>query len=373
MIKECPNCKFPGNIPGANFCSNCGTPLINRDNFFSFMEFVEYTRLMRGNKLDCVQENDCVIIPCSWHTVGDFHEGLAWVEEDGKKGFIDVIGNMVIPCKWQTAEDFSEGLARVTDDRNEYFIDRNGNVVLESPEDYSFDFGGFHEGLAIIESFGKYGFIDKRGNVVIPCKWNSASSFIDGVSSISNENGKYGCIDRSGRIVVPCIYDEEIVFSEGLGMTYLGDEICYIDRNGRKAIEIFCTGASIFAEGSASIEDQGFIDKNGDFVINDRWCCDWDNGFFEGLAATEEWGYIDHSGRTVIRNEWEICHPFKDGLAMVELHGKIGYIDHSGFQIIPCVWDSGKYFHEGLANVTLSGKTYCINKRGKILCNVRKS
>ena len=49
MIKECPNCKFTGNIPGARFCSNCGAPLINSDN--SYMEFVEYTRLMRGNKL----------------------------------------------------------------------------------------------------------------------------------------------------------------------------------------------------------------------------------------------------------------------------------------------------------------------------------
>ena len=113
-------------------------------------------------------------------------------------------------------------------------------------------------------------------------------------------------------------------------------------------------------------------DKNGDFVINDRWCCGWDNGFFEGLAATGEWGYIDHFGRTVIKNEWDDCHPFKDGLALVENHGKFGYIDHAGFQIIPCVWDSGKYFHEGLAIVTLSGKRYCINKKGKILCNVRK-
>ena len=171
---------------------------------------------------------------------------------------------------------------------------------------------------------------------------------------------------------MPCIYDEEIVFSEGLGMTYYGDIIYYIDRNGRKVIEINCSGASIFKEGLASIEDQGFIDKNGDFVIDDRWCCDWDNGFSEGLAATEEWGYIDHSGRTVIKNEWDDCHPFKNELAMVELHGKIGYIDHSGCQIIPCVWDSGKYFHEGFANVRLSGKAYCINKQGKILCNVRR-
>lgn len=369
-MKECPNCKYAGNNPEAKFCSNCGSPLGGNDYVNS--EFVDYSRLMRNNRLETTVENGSVITPCSWDLACDFREGLARVEKDGKMGFIDMTGKMVIPNQWRIAGDFFEGLAMVKGGNGEYFIDRTGDIVINCPSNYSLEGDSFHEGLVAVERNGKYGYMDKRGNIVIPCKWESAASFADGLASVSNEDGMYGCIDKSGHLVIPCDYNEEIVFSEGLGMTYFGDMICYLDRTGRKVIELVCDSASQFMEGLASVCEQGFIDKNGDFVIEDKWCSCWDNGFSEGVAATDDWGYIDRSGRTVIRNDWETCHPFKEGLAKVEDGGKAGYIDHSGRQITSCVWDSGCYFHEGLASVRLSGKAYYINKQGKVLCHVQR-
>ena len=370
MMKECSNCGYTGNNPDARFCSNCGSPLGGSE--FVTSEFVDYSRLMRYNRLETMVENGDAITPCGWDLASDFHEGLARVRKDKKMGFIDMTGKMVIPNQWRIANDFYEGLAIVGDDNGEYFIDRAGDIVITCPSGYSLHGEGFHEGLVVVEKNGKYGYMDKRGNIVIPCKWESAASFSDGLASVSNEDGMYGCIDKSGHLVIPCDYNEEIVFSEGLGMTYFGDFICYLDRTGRKVIELVCNGASLFLEGLASINEQGFIDESGDFVIDNKWCSDWDNGFSEGVAATDEWGYIDHSGRPIIRNNWETCHPFKEGLAKVEDGGKTGYIDHSGRQITPCIWDSGSYFHEGLASVRLSGREYYINKQGKVLCHVQR-
>ena len=369
-MKECPNCKYAGNNPEAKFCSTCGSPLGENESVAT--EFIDYSRLMRRNRLEPAVENGSVITPCSWDGAFDFHEGLARVKKEDKMGFIDMTGKMVIPYQWRIAGDFSEGLAMVKDDYGEYFIDRTGDIVINCPSDYSLGGDSFHEGLVVVERDGKHGYMDKRGNIVIPCKWESAASFADGLASVSNEDGMYGCIDKSGHLVIPCDYNEEIIFSEGLGMTYFGDMICYLDSTGRKVIELVGSCPSLFMEGLASVEEQGFIDKSGDFVIDDKWCSDWDNGFSEGVAATDDWGYVDHSGRTVIRSNWDNCHPFKEGLAMVENGSKSGYIDHSGRQVIPCIWDSGSYFHEGLASVWLSGKAYYINKQGKVLCNVRK-
>ena len=92
--------------------------------------------------------------------VAGYSEGLAWVEINGKCGFIDKTGRLVIPCKYDEANDFSEGLA---------------NVKLN----------------------GKYGFIDKSGTLVIPCKYDWAWSFHDGRAKVQL-NGKDGFVDKSG-------------------------------------------------------------------------------------------------------------------------------------------------------------------------------
>ena len=228
LMKKCPNCNFAENNDGAKFCSNCGAPLT--DTGLLTKEFVDFSRLMRNNMLESVVENGCVITPCSWDYAGDFHEGLAWVQQDEQRGYIDMTGNMVIPNKWKFADNFSEGLAKVTNRDQELYIDRKGDIVITCQSGYCLgDDDGFHEGLAIIrdENNRKYGFIDKRGNIVIPCKWNSATSFVDGLASVSNENGKYGCVDKSGRLVIPCDYDEEIIFSESLGLTFSEEHTLY--------------------------------------------------------------------------------------------------------------------------------------------------
>ena len=54
---------------------------------------------------------------------------------------------------------------------------------------------------------GKWGYIDKTGREVIPCKYDDASSFSEGLAKVK-KSGKYGFIDKTGREVVPFIYDE---------------------------------------------------------------------------------------------------------------------------------------------------------------------
>ena len=53
----------------------------------------------------------------------------------------------------------------------------------------------------------KYGFIDKTGNEVVPCKYDIASDFREGLA-IVEMNGKRGYIDKTGREVTPVKYDE---------------------------------------------------------------------------------------------------------------------------------------------------------------------
>ena len=341
-------------------------------------EFVDPQLLIRNGKFDVVENDDCLITPSGWKYVRGFHEGLAVVEtENGLSGYIDTMGNIVIPYKWRVATDFSEGLAVVGKDYDSFFfIDKLGNIIVTCGDDFNpyKNCGGFHESLAVVENKlnGKYGFIDKSGRIAIPCKWNYAGCFKDGLACVEDNQEKFGFINKEGKLVIPCQFVEEIIFSEGLAIICSEEGYYYvIDKNGQKVCDVeYEAYDTCFQEGLASCFEAGFIDMNGDLVIEDKFSPQW-MGFSEGLAPTEE-GYINHSGKIVITGDWEECSEFKDGLAQVCKDGKWGYIDHSGHIVIPCIWDNACAFSEGLAKVKKNDKYYFINKQGEVLCKVRK-
>lgn len=150
---------------------------------------------------------------------------------------------------------------------------------------------------------GKYGFVNTPGKVAIPCKWDYAEPFSEGLALVKNEHGKYGFIDKLGKVVIPCKWDAVWSFSEGL----------------------------------AAIENErgkrGYIDKTGKVVIPCYW--KFARPFSEGLAAVaneqRKWGYINKTGRAVIPCQWKDAKLFSGDLARVKNEqGKWLYIDKSG-------------------------------------------
>ncbi len=145
----------------------------------------------------------------------------------------------------------------------------------------------------------KYGFIDKQGNTVIPCKYDYAGSFSEGLALVEL-NGKWGFIDKQGNTVNSFKYDDAVYFSEGLAAVKL---------NGK----------------------WGFIDKQGHTVIPCKYDIVWD--FSDGLARVklnDKYGFINKQGNTVIPCKYDDAYPFSEGLARVELNGKVGYINTRG-------------------------------------------
>jgi hypothetical protein len=64
-------------------------------------------------------------------------------------------------------------------------------------------------------------------------------------------------------------------------------------------------------------------------------------------------GYIDRSGRVAVEARFTGAgqYPFSEGLARVEVDGKVGFIDKSGKYVIEPALDSADSFSEGLARV----------------------
>ena len=246
-------------------------------------------------------------------STGDFHEGLAKVQKNGKWGFVNKHGEIIIPCEYD-------------------------------------DVGDFHEGLARVQKDGKYGFIDKNGIEVIPCIYNShcvVGDFHEEMAKVRKnlENGYcigWSFINKNGEEVISCKYSEVRDFHDGLAAVY------YI------------------GEGLKS--SWGFINKNGEEIIPCKYKSVSD--FHEGLARVQKdgkYGFIDKNGIEVIPCKYDFAGDFHEGLARVQKEGKYGFIDKNGEEVIPCKYKSVSDFHEELANVKKDNALLYIDKTNKVL------
>lgn len=59
--------------------------------------------------------------------VGCFSEGLAGVQKNGERGFIDKTGKVVIPIKYDRAWNFENGKAVAMLNGETFYIDKTGN------------------------------------------------------------------------------------------------------------------------------------------------------------------------------------------------------------------------------------------------------
>ena len=51
-------------------------------------------------------------------------------------------------------------------------------------------------------------------------------------------DGRWGYMDKTGREVIPCQYDRADDFHDGMAQVTLGDRLLFIDKTGREVIEV---------------------------------------------------------------------------------------------------------------------------------------
>lgn len=248
-------------------------------------------------------------------------------------------------------------------------------LIASRIENYA---NSFSEGLAFAQIGDRFGYIDKSGEMVISLPWcDFGRSFHEGLAAVRDEeSGLWGYIDKTGRQVVVPQYKVADDFSERLAHVETTEwEHFFIDRNGQKVISLG-DGVTVggFHEGMARV-DRCFIDSTGKIVLrpSDSWDHIWD--FHEGLAAVQingKVGYIDKTGNCVIppkydnegysiRADWR---DFSENLAAVRINGKFGYIDKTGNWVIPPRYDFVQRFSDGLAAVYINRKFGYIDRTG---------
>lgn len=347
-----------------------------------------------------------------YDNVRDFHEGLAYVEKDWKRGFIDKTGALVFAVNGE-AKDFHCGLAKVINGSSEGFIDKTGKIVIPV-KNYQVswgDFGEINENLAFADDV--FVTLDKKGNVFYGQDWKNSKrkEFVDGLAVVETRQGAY-VINTLGKYIVPSgRYSDIRSFNEGFAAVCKEGKWGYINMAGEEVIPCQYTKASDFHNGWAAVEksgadqkkvgqNKGYIDITGNLIIP----CKYEgtgvfNGNFAPIKAENNWGLVNSEGKIVVPCIYESVTVWENGAASVVKDGKYrffnllgelmpeefdsvsfggdlviveqlwkkGYVDGTGQLIIPCEFDWAGKMEDGFAYVKINGSEWIINRKGKRL------
>ena len=241
-----------------------------------------------------------------------FHDGMAMIADVVDKeseyrlfGFINKKGKMIVPKNYLDATDYSEGLAWVMNREKRGYVDTLGRMVITWPDTSGFG-SPFSEGLAAMSDSGaRFGFINRRGEVVIDFLYDEVTRFVDGYARV-NILGKWGFINPRGELVINADYDFAYDFVEGFCMVGTTDKVSQgevwgiINRGGGKVVDFKYRGARDFNKGLGAVLEDG------------------------------KWKIIDYFGNTVIEKRFLNVESFRDGRAYADDGEKFGFIDPTG-------------------------------------------
>jgi WG repeat protein len=135
-----------------------------------------------------------------------FSEGLIAVRRDRKLGYMDLEGNVAIEPRYDQGGEFTEGLAAVQLEGRWIFIDKSGAATSEFPAGVAFA-EPLSDGLSLVSADRdqpgrKFGYVDRKGQWAIKPIWDDAEPFHEGLAYVGNwKYGKAAYIDHQGRTI----------------------------------------------------------------------------------------------------------------------------------------------------------------------------
>lgn len=237
---------------------------------------------------------------------------------------------------------FSDGMVAVKDAETGLYGFRNTRGKLLIPCQFEMA-GDFHEGLARVVVDNRNGFINKKGAVVIKPAFNRASNFSCGRAGVE-QDGKWGFIDAEGTQVIPFQYEHAGEFADSLALVKIDGKYGYIDCSGTLVIPNIYDFAYSFRDMTANVQKDGewmLINTRGE----KRTRLHKKPLYHDGLIAVEKngkWGYKDRQGNLVHSYLYDTAGEFHDGMAFVTKGEQPGIVDKNGFSTFNNRWQHAR-------------------------------
>jgi len=187
--------------PQPNYLKTDSAILLLKPDYASDQQYTKFSsNLFRMKKWDwygLIDINSNTIVPLIYRGMGSMTADgmIAALDSNNKWGFIDSTGKVVIPFIYEAVGEYNEGMVWVNLNGKNMYIDDKGQKVC----DCNFELcDEFSEGLAIVFEGSKRGFINTKGELVIPLKFNDAERFKGGRAKVLIHK-EYYLINKKGK------------------------------------------------------------------------------------------------------------------------------------------------------------------------------
>lgn len=166
------------------------------------------SRVRKDGRMGLIGPFGDVLLPLQYDHIGSFNDGLALVVEGRKCGYIDEQAKLVIPMDYEAAEgvsnwgDFQNGLAKVQQGGKRCMINTANTKVLSCQY---VDIGAASGALIPVRKRSKWGFADRKGTVLFENRYDQAWSMVEGLARVRNGE-LFGLVDSTGREAIPPRY-----------------------------------------------------------------------------------------------------------------------------------------------------------------------
>ncbi len=348
------------------------------------------------------------------------YDGLRFVREDGKCGYIDMDGNIVVPIEYDVLSAFSEGVAIIAKDGKYGYVDHDGNILvpLEYEETVEFSRGG--DGLAPVKKDGRWGYMENPLQSRNP-DGTPVIHWIDGADRLDIFRDGHALVIRANTFSVINRQFEEVFGGPYDSIEQTQYDNCFIvSQSGKKGVfrydgtpilpleydDIYAVQMEPGVRRFRVQKDgkQGLYNLDGSVMLacvfdelrvsqtaSDRVIASF-GGYYGILTPAGEqvpciyeeiWeepdGYqVKLDGKYgLLGTDFSVTVPpvyeemgsiYAQGIPRaVKRDGLYGYIDQTGREIIPPQYEEAFWFRGGLAVVRENGKYGCINTRGQFV------
>lgn len=269
-------------------------------------------RICENQRYGLSDDHSEILLPCSYHHIGVFKNGLAKVRQKNLWGLVDEYGAFVVPIQYDKIKQLSCGLIKVK--RNGRYGLLNHEAAQLIPCEYHIK--QISDRLFRVEKDGKYGLYNTDGDPVLPCEYdriekqwgNGQVGFSPAAWMLVEKAGLFGIADTEGQLIVPPIYRRISTHRYAVTPEGVSD---LLDLSGNV---IHNCGFRLTRHAGRKLEFVYGIQKDGKWGIFNDYLSQlteypWDDIKFYRIEIfvkqEEKWGIVDFHGKLVLDCQWE--------------------------------------------------------------------
>ena len=256
---------------------------------------------------------------------------LVKVNKGGKYGLINRQNEEIIPAEYDVITSFRDGYALAMNHRGSNLkiegIIAEGSYDLQTPSEdvYATDYQWFSEGLMpVVSPSGAYGYMDPSGDLYIPCQFDEAHPFSEGLASITINEQAFYITRRMDYLPVEAGYGD-LVFAS----TFSGGEAVVYSRN-MKGYVINRQGRTVrsYKVKADDVEVNDYDYSIGDVVLS-RQQQTKNQPVDERYSVYEENGLYGYKceSKVILPAQLDKAEPVRGGYANVQMKGQNGILE----------------------------------------------